>query len=95
MASTELDTSDEKVRKDQFKISNALIPIGTLIFVVLYGLWYSGGGPKQPFILFSKSKAMILEKGLVHFKKDSLKLIYDENMSDFRNVYKTIINYLN
>lgn len=49
----------------------------------------------QPFILFCKSKSMILEKGLVHFKKDSLKLLADNGLFDLDIVYNKIINFLN
>jgi Na+/H+ antiporter NhaC len=50
MSSIEFDTAafPEDAR---LKVSNALIPIITLLVVALIGLWYNGGGLKLPFNL--------------------------------------------
>jgi Na+/H+ antiporter NhaC len=48
MASTEVDTASLK-EGIKLKVSNALVPILTLVVIGFIGLWYSGGGVEQPF----------------------------------------------
>lgn len=48
MSSTEVDTAALK-EGIKLKVSNALVPILTLVLIGFVGLWYSGGGPQQPF----------------------------------------------
>lgn len=50
MSSMEIDKEDlpEGIK---LRISNALVPIIVLIFLGFAGLWYSGGGPKEPFTM--------------------------------------------
>ncbi|GAF73948.1 unnamed protein product, partial [marine sediment metagenome] len=50
MATMEIDAveSDKDVK---LKISNALVPIITLVVVAFFGLWYNGGGSKLPITL--------------------------------------------
>jgi len=50
MASTEVDTSSLK-EGITLRVSNALVPILTLVVIGFVGLWYSGGGTEQPFTL--------------------------------------------
>lgn len=49
MASTEVDTKSLTDKGIKLKVSNALVPIITLVVMGFIGLWYSGGGVEQPF----------------------------------------------
>ena len=50
MSSIEFESA-ELPEDEKLKVSNALIPIITLLVVALVGLWYNGGGLKLPFNL--------------------------------------------
>lgn len=50
MSSLEFDTA-ESSKDVNLRMSNALVPIITLVVVSFVGLWYSGGGTKLPFNL--------------------------------------------
>lgn len=50
MSSIEFDSA-QFPEDAKLKVSNALIPIFTLVVVALIGLWYNGGGLKLPFTL--------------------------------------------
>lgn len=64
MALVEIDSEGVK-EGVKCRISNALIPILVLVVLGLVGLWYTGGGPSEPFtiegirIAFGKSDASI------------------------------------
>ncbi|OEF99095.1 sodium:proton antiporter [Vulcanibacillus modesticaldus] len=42
---------------DKLRVSNAVVPILTLVIVGFVGLWYSGGGTEQPFTFEGVRKA--------------------------------------
>jgi Na+/H+ antiporter NhaC len=50
MSSLEIEEA-ESSKEIKLKVSNALVPILTMIVISFIGLWYSGGGPKLPFSL--------------------------------------------
>jgi len=50
MSSLEIEEA-ESAKEIKLKVSNALVPILTMIVISFIGLWYSGGGPKLPFSL--------------------------------------------
>lgn len=49
MSSSEVDTNSLNSKGIELKVSNALLPILTLVIMGFLGLWYSGGGTEQPF----------------------------------------------
>ncbi len=50
MSSLEIEEA-ESTKDIKLKVSNALVPILTMVVISFFGLWYSGGGPKLPFSL--------------------------------------------